>query len=414
MAYKPTPTTNAGGKGKGAKAPTPAPLVFELTLAAPVSCAAFTGKTANAMTAKGTPDFRAFNMKGQSLFYFRNITVKGFQGLERLLRLLAHNGGLFVIRAKLKDGKNPRTPHYRRWNNAAVETNDLEPRLSPWLALDIDAATVPAPLGLGENLRPAAAYLRKHVLPEAFKNATMVVCATAGSGWQGEATARMRLWFAVANPVPDADAEAWCDEYSAVTGVTLDGSTCRPVQPIFCSRARFEGELADPIAENDWVFLVPGSTETVTVDWLQYRARAEEILAAETAARFAQRALANGGSGWLSPSADGAVQGDLVEKTRAEIQTTGAVRLPLLRMTGRAVADGKSDAEIQDACAQLLSELGDERQLNEYGPQYIARTIAYARAGTNAQRVRAQAAQTRLQQFTERAAKRAGEVTTNV
>jgi hypothetical protein len=115
-----------------------------------------------------------------------------------------------------------------------------------WVALDMD--DVPLPEYADVHDLAACGEVALGLLPEAFRNATHVIQATAGHGIR--AGARLRLWFTLTRAITGAELRQW------LAAAPIDPSVFGAAQPIYTAAPRFVG-MGDPLPSR--LLLRPGA-----------------------------------------------------------------------------------------------------------------------------------------------------------
>ena len=122
-----------------------------------------------------------------------------FDRMARELRRMAQQDRLILCMGAPRFGLDLTIPHRRLWardlRTRSVNANTMEGAARAWLAIDVDDAGVPRGLGDPGLYVEGATYIRDLVLPEEFRDATMVVSPSARTGLRGPSLLRARLWF---------------------------------------------------------------------------------------------------------------------------------------------------------------------------------------------------------------------------
>lgn len=179
--------------------------------------------------------------------------VADLAALAEVLRRLLTRSRMCVVRGEPIDPS--RTMGVRRLVHPDPETGEA-PTLREvprrWVALDLDSVPVPS----GTDLRDLAACARAVTprLPDAFRDVSCVVNATASHGIKPGA--RLRLWYWLSRPTTGAELLEW------FKASRVDPVTFRAAQPIYTAAPLFLG-CADPLPER--LALVPGARSVAVV-----------------------------------------------------------------------------------------------------------------------------------------------------
>ena len=174
-----------------------------------------------------------------------------------------------MIRGAPVEGLDLKATHRRlsASSRGAERTIDDDPL--PWSVFDIDGATVPSPFGDPDQLRKGAEWFRDNKMPPEFRDARCVVTATASTGRRGPDKLHARMFFGHPYSMSDKDYKTYTKGVAEQKDIELDSSVCQPGQPIYTARPVFEG-LTDPVPPDDWVFVLDGINDTVTLDLKKY------------------------------------------------------------------------------------------------------------------------------------------------
>jgi hypothetical protein len=179
-------------------------------------------------------------------FHYKYCELDSLDDFAKIaLTWLADEPNRFIIRGQLKPGlRGPqRRLLYPKDNEPA--TIDCPPRR--WIPLDIDGVEVPAGLGAPDKLAEAAYHIRDNILPSYFRGVRCVASATASTGRKGPCTARLRLFFELAEAADNNALWNWVEGLSA-RNIFIDPSVMRAMQPIYTARPWFRG-CKDPVPE---------------------------------------------------------------------------------------------------------------------------------------------------------------------
>ena len=204
-----------------------------------------------------------------------------------------------------------------------------------WLPVDCDDVSVPEGLGAGDRLPQAAEYVRDNKLPPEFAGVECVVTATSSSGMKGSRVARLSSSSSSTRPTtfPNSGAGRLPPRQP---GCRSTRPCCRPGQPIYTARPRFEG-IDDPVPEEQRAFVLPGVFgDRVSLVVGRYDRKAGDIV------RRVGRAEANCGGDWRA----------LLDQTLGG--ETG-FHEPLKRGIGRAARSTATEQEIVDFVVVLLA-----------------------------------------------------------
>jgi hypothetical protein len=120
-----------------------------------------------------------------------------------------------------------------------------------WIALDLDG--LPMPAGTDPRDLAACAHAVLPLLPVAFRDASLIVQATATHGIKPGA--RLRLWAWLSRPLSGAECKRW------LRPAPVDPVVFRTVQPIYVAAPIFYAGAVDPLPQR--LLLLPGQCETV-------------------------------------------------------------------------------------------------------------------------------------------------------
>jgi hypothetical protein len=177
-------------------------------------------------------------------FHFHYSEIDCLEDFAKVaLTYLADQSNKFIIRGQLKPGVSgpQRRLIYPKDNVPA--TIDCPPRR--WIPLDIDGARVPAGLGAPDKLAEAGYHIRDNILPSYFRGVRCIATATASTGRKGPTTARLRLFFELAEAADNEALRVWITALSEKY-TFIDPSVMRAMQPIYTARPIFYG-CVDPV-----------------------------------------------------------------------------------------------------------------------------------------------------------------------
>jgi hypothetical protein len=178
------------------------------------------------------PDSAVVDYDQAKLFDLEPLDLADLLALHDLLHRLGRRRDCCVVRGAVADPA--RMLGVRRLLHVDPDTGDLstlreEPRR--WLALDLDS--VPLPPGTDPRDLAACAYAVLPLLPVPFRQAAVIVSATATHGIKPGA--RMRLWFWCDRPLTGAECKRW------LAGAPVDQTVFGAAQPIFTAHPLFIG-----------------------------------------------------------------------------------------------------------------------------------------------------------------------------
>jgi hypothetical protein len=172
-------------------------------------------------------------------FDMGEVPVASLDALYGIIATLLPRPDLAIVRGAIADPA--RTRGVRRLLHADTETGDL-PTLCDvprrWVALDMDG--IPAPAGLGVTDLHACLATARPILPSAFRDAALIVQATAGHAIKPGL--RLRVWAWLSRPAMGAELGRWL---AGVPG--LDRASFRPAQVIYTAAPILADGAADPL-----------------------------------------------------------------------------------------------------------------------------------------------------------------------
>lgn len=237
----------------------------------------------------------------------------------------------------------------RRWARPDPAENTLAAVPRAWLAIDVDDATVPAPLGQGDKLVAAAIHVRDYLLPNAFAGVRMIATATSSTGRKGDTLARLRLWALLDKPHPIEALRQWA-KGARTSDYPVDPAVMQAGQPIYTARPIFVG-VPDPVPADLWAVVLPGERERVVLD-------ANEFERSYAASMFRVKAAATAaGMDWRK----------LMETT---VGTDGFC-FPLEQGLGAAVRAGAAITEAVGFALALVQERADPGRKAQYTEQWL-------------------------------------------
>jgi hypothetical protein len=191
-------------------------------------------------------------------FQFKYCEVETLEEFAKALEWLSTEPRRFIIRGQLKPELDPANVHRRLLypKDGEAATIDCPPRR--WVVLDLDGVEVPNGLGKPDKLAWAGYFIRDNKLPSYLRGIRCVAAATASTGRKGPTIARLRLFFALAQPASNDALCNWADSLSRThPDLHLDPSVMLAMQPIYTARPIFRG-CTDPVP--------PGWSRVVVLD----------------------------------------------------------------------------------------------------------------------------------------------------
>ncbi len=240
-------------------------------------------------------------------------------------------------------------PQVRRWARPNPADNSLAGVPRAWIAIDVDDATVPPPLGQGNNLVAAAIFVRDQLLPEAFSGVRMIATATSSTGRKGDTLARLRLWVLLDRPHPVEVLKQWAKGARA-SDYPVDPAVMQAGQPIYTARPIFVG-MADPVPACMRAVVLPGERERVALDIAEF-----EVSYAASMSRVKTATMA-AGSDWRSLLA-------------ATVGVNGFC-IPLEQGLGAAARAGADMTEAVGFALTLVQERADPDRKAQYTEQWM-------------------------------------------
>ena len=298
-----------------------------------------------------------------------------FDRMARELRRLAQQDRMILCMGSPKFGLDLTIPHRRLWTRNDCRANTIAWTTRAWIAIDVDDANVPRGLGDPGRYVEGATYVRDLVLPEEFRDATMVVSPSARTGLRGPSLLRARMWFLLDQAHELPTLKYWTRGLKASAGVG-DSAIVQPGQPIYVGRARFVG-MADPIAPKLWAAVARGSKDRVAIVTDRYDPIVVEI------ERMIGAALLAAGDDWRF-FLNQTVGGDL------------SFFEPLTRGLGIAARSGDADTAIVRFTLALVKRRADKDRLRQYDAAWIAYSLRRFRAMDDLIRGRREAALSEL------------------
>jgi hypothetical protein len=191
-------------------------------------------------------------------FKFKYCEVESLEEFAKALEWLSTEPRRFIIRGQLKPELDPASVHRRLLypKDGDPATIDCPPRR--WVVLDLDGVQVPHGLGAPNKLAEAGYFIRDYKLPSYLRGIRCVAAATASTGRKGPTIARLRLFFALAEPASNDALCNWADALSRThPDLHLDPSVMLAMQPIYTARPIFR-DCSDPVP--------PGWSRVVVLD----------------------------------------------------------------------------------------------------------------------------------------------------
>ena len=168
------------------------------------------------------------------------------------------------------------------------------------LLFDTDKIKAPegSALGLAENIEEQARFIREEVLPRPFRDVTLIVRASASTGFD-PLSISLHIYVLLDKFIPLAALYRYVRGLWS-SGVSIDPSVMLPGQPVYSARPVLRG-LVDPVPPHLRVFVLPGLMPYARdVDWLEF----EGPLAVREATERRMRA-AGAQYGWRGILAEG-------------------------------------------------------------------------------------------------------------
>lgn len=195
-------------------------------------------------------------------FSFKYCELELLEDFAKALEWLANEPHRFIIRGSL-------LPGLTGWQRRLIKPKDDDPitiECGPrrWVVLDVDGVLVPVGLGASDKLVEAGYHIRDHLLPPYFRGVQCVVSASASTGRKGLCIARLRLFFALAEPVDNEVLRLWATALSEKCPF-IDPSVMLAHQPIYTARPIFE-RCSDPVPAWGRVRLLEGYEETLAIE----------------------------------------------------------------------------------------------------------------------------------------------------
>ena len=291
-------------------------------------------------------------------WFFRPVSGYTLDKMAEGLRRVSTDSRTMIVRGALTEEvlANLGQSYRRLKNDATDDKATLIDVARSWWVLDIDGAIVPDTLGNGDQLEKAAYYVRDELLPEEFKGARMIACATSSTGWKGPTIARLRLFGLADRLISNDDFKRWADSVRNATDVPIDSSLYQPQQPIYTARPIFEGGLVDPVPKDQRVVVLGGDRDIVKIKLnryaKEYKAAVKEIDAAQVRHGEDWRAL-----------------------LLATLGQNNSFYDPLIRALGVAA---RSDDSVKDICAfvaSLMQEKADPDRRRKYAPKWVEAAV---------------------------------------
>lgn len=183
------------------------------------------------------------------IFDFDTLALASLDDVREILDTLQNHGNVAVLRGQVIDG--PKLLDGRRLKHskegAPATLRDVARR---WLAIDVDS--LPLPEGVTPQNLAGCGRAAIATLPGPFRNARVLVQATASHGIKPGV--RLRLWFWLSRPLSGDELKAW------LLRAPVDGSVFDAVEPIFTAPPHFADGRPDPFPHR--ILEIPGS-ETV-------------------------------------------------------------------------------------------------------------------------------------------------------
>jgi hypothetical protein len=196
------------------------------------------------------------------LWWFRLFEAgSDFERMAHELRRMARQERVILCMGSPKPGLDLSVPHRRLWAKKDPADNTMVATPRAWVAIDVDDAPVPPGLGDPPRYVEGAIYIRDVMLPEEFRDRTMIVSPSAHTGLRGAGLLRARMWFLLDRLYELLALKRWTRGLKAVAGVG-DSSIAQAAHPIYVGRARFVG-MSDPIPPQLRAVVVRGSRDRI-------------------------------------------------------------------------------------------------------------------------------------------------------
>jgi hypothetical protein len=296
--------------------------------------------------------------------------VASLEAMADALRSLALKPDRMLVMGEPVNGLNLRRPHRRLWADPAIATLHAVERA--WAALDFDDVVVPDDMGRPGRLADAAVYVRDRLLPEEFHGRRMIAAPSAMTGLKGTGIARLRLFAAFDQAYPLRVLKDWANGARAALDIPLDSAPIQAGHPIYSGRPVFT-DMKDSVPPRLHATILPGDKDFVTLDALRFAPQAAVI---EAKIATAKNTFGKDWRGLLDATLGG---------------EAGFFR-PLTEGIGLAVRLGAPAGEIQAAVAALLAGRADAGRRKQYGPLWVARSVARFQAKDVATTAAAEAA----------------------
>jgi hypothetical protein len=239
-------------------------------------------------------------------------------------------------------GLDLRLRHPRWYGETRGSDVTIVPGQRASLLFDIDKIKTPegSALGLVENIEEQARFIREEILPRAFRDVTLIVRASASTGFDSR-TISLHIYVLFDRLIPLATLYRYVRGLWS-SGVSIDPSVMLPGQPVYSARPVLKG-LVDPVPAPRRVFVLPGFMPYAhDVDWLEF----EEPLAVREATEKRMRA-AGAQHGWRGILAEGL--GGM----------PGMFFAPISSAMGRGLAEGVPIDELAGAMHAVISNHPD-------------------------------------------------------
>jgi hypothetical protein len=227
-------------------------------------------------------------------------------------------------------------------------------------------------MGRPGRLADAAVYVRDRLLPEEFHGRRMIAAPSAMTGLKGTGIARLRLFAAFDQAYPLRVLKDWANGARAALDIPLDSAPIQAGHPIYSGRPVFT-DMKDSVPPRLHATILPGDKDFVTLDALRFAPQAAVI---EAKIATAKNTFGKDWRGLLDATLGG---------------EAGFFR-PLTEGIGLAVRLGAPAGEIQAAVAALLAGRADAGRRKQYGPLWVARSVARFQAKDVATTAAAEAA----------------------
>ena len=151
-----------------------------------------------------------------------------------------------------------------------AQTRQSSPGPRASILFDTDKIKAPegSRLGLAEHIEEQARFIREEVLPRPFRDVTLIVRASASTGFD-PLSISLHIYVLLDRLVPLATLYRYVRGLWS-SGVCIDPSVMLPGQPVYSARPVLKGALSTP-ARAPRVFVLPGLMPYARdVDWDEF------------------------------------------------------------------------------------------------------------------------------------------------